>query len=229
MGYKKRLRKKKSFRRKLIIILIIMFTLSIVFIYLFDHIVTPTVMAVSEAEMKAKSLEVINKSIIDEFTENFDYNEVITIERDNEGNIALLKADTLKLNKIACTVALKSQTELNELGNVGIKLPIGYITRNNILSYLGPPITVKMQPLWYVEAKYISEFETAGINQTRHKIYVNVKSRVRIILPLMSKDVEVNHQIAIAETIIVGKVPKTALQLNLDKAGFNLNSAGSLQ
>jgi len=45
----------------------------------------------------------------------------------------------------------------------------------------------------------------------------------------MSKDVEVSHQIAIAETIIVGKVPKTALQLNLDKAGFNLNSAGSLQ
>lgn len=186
-------------------------------------------MAVSEAEMKAKSLEVINKSIIDEFSENFDYNEVITIERDNDGSIVLLKADTLKLNKIACTVALKSQTELNELGNVGIKLPIGYITRNNILSYLGPPITVKMQPLGYVEAKYISEFESAGINQTRHKIYVNVKSRVRIIIPLMSRDVEVNHQIAIAETIIVGEVPKTALQLNLDKAGFNLNSAGSLQ
>ncbi|MCM1992524.1 sporulation protein YunB [Oceanirhabdus seepicola] len=228
MGYKKRIRKKKSFRRKLVIILIIIFILSTVFIYLFDHIVTPTVMAVSEAEMKAKSLEVINKSIIDEFTENFDYNEVITIERDNDGSIVLLKADTLKLNKIACTVALKSQTELNELGNVGIKLPIGYITRNNILSYLGPPITVKMQPLGYVEANYISNFESAGINQTRHKIYVNVKSRVRIILPLMSKDIEVSHQIAIAETIIVGKVPETALQLNLDKAGFNLNSAGSL-
>lgn len=193
------------------------------FIYLFDRIVTPTVIAVSEAEMRAKSVEVLHRAILDEMSKKFSYDEIIEIEKDKEDNIALIKADTIKLNKIACDVALKSQNELNDLGNVGIKLPIGYITKNNILSYFGPSITVKMQPIGYIEATYDSSFESAGINQTRHKIYIKLKSRVRIIIPLASRDVDIVSEIPVAETIIVGKIPKTAIQMDLKDAGFKIN------
>lgn len=203
-----------------------MMTILIIFIYMFDSIVTPTVMAVSEAEMRAKAIEIINKSVLDEFSKQFNYDDIIKIEKNVEGNIVLLKADTLKLNKIACDVAIKSQKELNDLGNVGINLPIGYITRNNILSYLGPSITVKMQPVGHIETKYSSDFESAGINQTRHKIYVKVKTKVRIIIPTRSSDIEVSNEVPIAETIIVGKIPRTALQLDLNDAGFNLRNTG---
>lgn len=174
--------------------------------------------------MRAKSVEVLHKSILDEMSEIFFYDEIIQIEKDKEDNIALIKADTMKLNKIACDVALRSQKELNNLGNVGIKLPIGYITKNNILSYFGPSITVKMQPIGYIEATYDSSFESAGINQTRHKIYIKLKSRIRIIIPLASTDVDIVSELPVAETIIVGKIPKTAIEMDLNDAGFKINS-----
>ena len=196
------------------------------FIYIFDKTIMPTVMAVADAEMRAKAIEVVNRAIINEYSNQFNYDEVIRVEKDSAGNIVMLKADTLKMNKIACDVALESQKELMKLGEVGIKVPIGYISRNNILSYYGPSITIKMQPIGHVETKYSSEFESAGINQTRHKIYVKVKTTVRVIIPLKSNDIEVTNEVPIAETIVIGKTPNTAVQLDLDGAGFKLGDGG---
>jgi sporulation protein YunB len=209
--------------RILIIITIIMLNLTI-FIYIFDKTVMPTVLAVADAEMRAKATQIVNMAIINEYSKQFNYDEIIRVDKDLQGNIVMLKADTLRMNKIACDVALESQKELVKLGEVGIKLPIGYITKNNILSYYGPKVTIKMQPIGIVETKYSSEFESAGINQTRHKIYVKVKTTVRVIIPLKSNDIEVSNEIPIAETIIVGKTPNTAVQLDLNGSGFKLGN-----
>ncbi|WP_435790203.1 sporulation protein YunB [Clostridium sp.] len=218
--------KNKIKYRILLIIFIIMINFT-VFIYIFDKTVMPTVMVVADAEMRSKATEIVNRAIINQYSKQFNYDEIIRVDKDLEGNIVMLKADTLKMNKIASDVALESQEKLKEIGVVGIKLPIGYITRNNILSYYGPNITVKMQPIGHVETKYSSEFESAGINQTRHKIYVKVKTTIRVIIPLKSNTVEVSHEIPIAETIIVGKIPNTAIQLDLKGTGFNLGNSSS--
>lgn len=218
--------KHKIRNRVLLIITIIMMNFTI-FIYIFDRTLMPTVMAVADAEMRAKATEIVNTAIINEYTKQFNYDEIIRVDKDSQGNIVMLKADTLKMNKIACDVALVSQKELMKLGEIGIKIPIGYITRNNILSYYGPSITIKMQPIGLVETKYSSEFESAGINQTRHKIYVKLKTTVRVIIPLRSNDIEVANEIPIAETIIVGKTPNTAIGLDLNGTGFKLGNSGS--
>ncbi|WP_353600890.1 sporulation protein YunB [Clostridium sp. KNHs214] len=202
----------------------IIITFFIIFIYAFDKIVMPTVLVVADSEMKAKATEIINSSIIQEYSKDFNYDEVIKVHKDNDGNIVMMKADTLKMNKIACSVALDSQKKLKDLGYVGIKIPVGYISKNNIISYFGPSITVKMQPIGHIETKYLSKFEGAGINQTSHKIYVQVNTKVRVIIPLKSSEIEVKHEVPIAETIIVGKVPGTAIQMDLGDAGFNMEN-----
>lgn len=205
----------------LIIILVIIMGFN-VFIYAFDKIVTPTVMVVADAEMRAKATEIINNCIIEQYSKDFNYDSIIKVEKDKEGNIAMLKADTLQMNKIASQVSLEAQKKMKELGNVGIKLPLGYIFKNNILAYLGPSITIKMQPIGQIETKYSSDFESAGINQTRHKIYVRVRTEVRVIIPTKSNDIEVRNEIPISETIIIGKVPDTSINLDLQNAGTKI-------
>lgn len=215
---------KSNIKVKLLIIISIIMINFTISIYILDKIVMPTVMAVADAEMRAKAIEIVNCAIMNEYSNQFNYDEIIKVDKDLEGNIVMLKADTLKMNKIASDVALESQRELVKLGDIGIKIPLGYITRNNILSYYGPKITIRMQPVGHVETRYSSEFESAGINQTRHKIYVKVKTTVRVIIPLKSNDIEVNNEVPIAETIIVGKTPNTAVQLDLNGTGFKQGS-----
>lgn len=195
-----------------------------IFMYSFDKIITPTLLAVADAEMRARCMEIVNKVISDEYSKAFNYDDIIHVDKDQEGNIVMLKADTLKMNKIACDVSMDSQKKLREFGDYGIKIPLGYIFKNNLLSYLGPSIKVKMQPIGSIETKYHSEFESAGINQTRQRIYVSFKTNMRIILATKGNDLEVNNEIPISETIIVGKIPSTAVQLDLQGAGFKLEN-----
>ncbi|WP_343216175.1 sporulation protein YunB [Clostridium mobile] len=216
----------KRDRYKYIIFFILSFTVILftIFIYVFDSIVTPIVLNVADREMKAKVVDTINRTIIDVCMDDFKYEDIINIEKDNDGNISVIKANTLKMNKIACDVAIESQNKLKEMSMIGVKIPSGFVFKNNLLSYFGPNFTIKMKPIGYIETKYSSDFESAGINQTRHKIYIQVKSKLRIIMPMQSRDIEVNSEIAIAETIIVGKVPQTAIDFGLNDAGFRLKT-----
>jgi sporulation protein YunB len=81
-----------------------------------------------------------------------------------------------------------------------------------------------MNPIGYIETKYESIFESAGINQTRHKIYVQVYVKLKVIIPTKNDEIEVKGEIPIAETIIVGKIPNTSINLDLNGAGFKLNN-----
>jgi sporulation protein YunB len=206
---------------KVIVIMFFFMSLFFTFIYALDEVIMPNVMLICDAEMKVRATEIINKTIFNEYSNNFNYDDVIKIEKDGEGNITMLKADTLKMNKIATSVAINAQSELERVGEIGIKMPIGYLAKNNILAYYGPKVTVRMTPVGHIETKYSSEFETAGINQTRHKIYVETITKIKVMLPMSNSEVEIKNQVPIAETIIVGKVPKTSLQLSMNDSQFN--------
>lgn len=212
----------KSAKMKIILFIILILILFNTALYTFNRVATPLLITIADAEIRSKSIEIVNQAIISQYSKQFNYDEIIALEKDNEGNITMLKADTLKMNKIACDVAIEAQSKLKELGEVGIKIPFGNVFENNLLSDLGPNITIKMRPIGYVETNYSSDFESAGINQTRHKIYVNVKTNVRVILPLNSNDIEIKNEIPIAETVIVGKIPNSAINLDLKDAGFKI-------
>lgn len=205
---------KLSSKVKFAVIILLIMGGMITFIYTLDDVIMPRVMVTCDATMRAKVTEIMNKTILEEYSKNFSYEEVIKIEKDSQGNITMMTADTLKLSEIATKTVLKAQDELEKINKMDIKVPIGHITKNNILANYGPTVTVKVQPIGSITTKYLSDFESAGINQTRHNIYVETTTKVKLILPFQSSELEVVSQIPIVETIIVGKVPNTAIQLN---------------
>ena len=129
----------------------------------------------------------------------------------------MVRADTVKLNYLAAQLMLESNKRLEELEEIGIKVPVGYITNQSVIYNLGPKVTVRMEQIGNVESHYESIFESAGINQTRHKIYLNVKMKLKVIIPLNIKEIEVTSQIPISETIIVGQIPNTTIDLGNNK------------
>ena len=196
------------------LIIIIIILLSNLFFYLFNKRILPSVLSIGEVKMKSESIKIINEESVKVFSDNFNYEDIIKIEKDSEGNITMLRADTVMQNYLASQVVLNCNKKLTELGDLGIQIPIGYLTNNVMFYSLGPKITVKMQQVGNIETSYESMFESAGINQTRHKIYLNVKSKMRVIVPFHSNEIEVECQIPISDTIIVGKIPDTAINMN---------------
>jgi len=214
----------KNKKVKVISIIVLIIIIFNTFLYIFNKVATPAIISMADVEMRAKVTETINTIVINEFSNNNDYKNLVDIEKDGDGNIVLLSADTMKMNKIAGEIAAQAQKQLNDLGIIGIKIPFAFILNNNILAYYGPSITVKMRPLGYIETSYSSDFQSAGINQTRLKIYINVSTDMRVTIPLKSSDSKVKNQIPISETIVVGKIPQTAISMDLQNAGTKLDT-----
>ena len=189
-----------------IIFIIVLLNIMIGF---FDKRVMPYVTEIATIMVKSQTLDIINKKSVDILSQEFKYDEMIKIEKDNEGNIILVQSDTIKLNYIAAKLSTECNKELSDMKNATIKVPFGWMSNTSVFYNLGPKITIQIEPIGNINTNYESKFESAGINQTRHKIYINITAKLRLKLPLKNQDIEVSTQIPVSDTIIVGKIPNT--------------------
>ncbi|AQS07085.1 sporulation protein YunB [Clostridium beijerinckii] len=192
----------------LIIVIIVILNITVVF---FDQRVMPSVTEIATIMAKSQTLDIINKKSVDILSKDFKYDEMVKIEKDNQGNIILIQADTGKLNYIAAELSTECNKELSDMKNTAIKVPLGWMSDKSAFYNVGPKISVEIEPIGNISTSYESKFESAGINQTRHKIYLNVTAKIRLRLPLRNQDAEVSTQVPVSDTIIVGKTPNTTL------------------
>ncbi|EKQ51056.1 MULTISPECIES: sporulation protein YunB [unclassified Clostridium] len=190
----------------ILILIIVAFNIIIVF---FDKRVMPSITEIAIIMAKSQTLDIINEKSVEILSQDFNYDKMIKIEKNSEGNITLIQADTIKLNYIAAKLATECNKELSDMKNSAIKVPIGWMSSSSAFYNLGPKITVSIEPIGNISTSYESKFESAGINQTRHKIYLNVNAKIRLKLPMRNQDTEVSTQIPVSDTIIVGKIPNT--------------------
>ena len=80
----------------------------------------------------------------------------------------------------------------------------------------GPTVEVHVLPVGSVQVEFHTDFQTAGINQTRHRVTLLLTARVQLVIPTGAKTVEASTQVAMAESIIVGEVPDTFTDVGND-------------
>ncbi|NME83063.1 sporulation protein YunB [Clostridium sp. SM-530-WT-3G] len=203
-------RKSHKYLIFILVIIVIFFIFNIILIF-FDRKVMPAVIKIAEIMANSQTLNIINEESIKILNDDFKYDEMVKIEKDSEGNIILIQADTSKLNNIAAELSTNCNNAFKDMDNATIKVPLGWMSDRSIFYNLGPSIKVNIQPVGNIATSYESKFESAGINQTRHKVYLNISAKVRLKLPMNNDDIDVTTQIPVSDTIIVGKIPNTTI------------------
>lgn len=145
--------------------------------------------------------------------ENVNYNDLITIVRDSNGNITMVKANVIAINTIASELTLEIQKSLENEKDTTVYIPMGSFFGGNMFYNMGPNIPIKLVSSGIVTTDFKSEFTTTGINQTIHKIYLYTICKVNIITPIKTISSEINNEILVAETVIVGPIPETYYNL----------------
>ena len=125
----------------------------------------------------------------------------------------MLKLNTVKINLIASDIAYNIQQELYKAENSSIALPLGSITGSRYLAGFGPRFQIKILPQGSIITDFKSEFESAGINQTIHRIYLDVACKVTIVTPYDSLEADIINQVLMTESVIVGEIPETYYNL----------------
>ena len=204
--------KRKSHKYLLfILVIIVVFVIFNTILVFFDRKVMPAVVKITEIMANSQTLDIINEESIKILNDDFNYDEIVKIQKDNEGNIILIQADTAKLNAIAAELSTNCNNAFRDMDKSTIKVPLGWMSNRSIFYNLGPSMKVSIEPIGNISTSYESKFESAGINQTRHKIYLNISAKVRLKLPMNNEDIDVTTQIPVSDTIIVGKIPNTTI------------------
>lgn len=183
----------------------------IVFLSLIYVSIKNSIAPIFETLCKDKAREIATNITNEEATnvmKKYEYEELFEIERDSVGDIQLISSNIIIINKITSDIAIEIQKSLYDKKEESIVISTGSITGLKLLSGMGPEIELEMSSVGNVKTDLRSIFEEKSINQTLHKIYLEVQCEVSILTPFNTIKENIINQVLLAENVIVGKIPE---------------------
>ncbi len=205
---------KKSTKIKLVVAGILVLA-----IFLFVSLrLRPMIQTVTSTIAKQVSTQAIQSTVVKQLEEGgWTYEDFVNIQRDSSGNIVTVTTNMVNINQLKAKIALAIQEELGErYTQTGV--PLGTLTGSDLLRGYGPKVPVRISVAGNVAVDLKSNFEAAGINQTRHQIYLEIRTNVYSYLTGASSTTDVTTDVAVAETVIVGDVPQMFASVGSDSS-----------
>lgn len=140
------------------------------------------------------------------------YSDFVTIKYNATGEINLISVDMLKVNNVMSYISTVVLDEMQSVAVNGVDVPLGAFSGILLLGDSGSNVNVEVETVGIAECNFRSDFETVGINQVRHSLYIDIIATANVVLPLYAKDVFCESSLLLCENVIVGDVPEFYLQ-----------------
>lgn len=164
---------------------------------------------------KAKSVAtMITNEETTKIIEKYNYDTFFTIQKDEKGSIQIINANVLRINQVTSDIAVAIQKALDNNEKNKIYIYSGAITGIRFLSGTGPRIPLKIASVGNIDTDLRSEFISQGVNQTLHRVYLNIKTNVSILSSFKTIESSIENQVLIAEHVIIGEIPSNYYNFN---------------
>ena len=186
-------------------------------VLLVEQNLTRVVLSLAQAQARAMAVRILNEAAAELLsTGEVTYDSLMQVTTDDRSQVRLIQANTPEMNRLAAQVSLLSQEKLHTTRDQAVHIPLGSALGLTLFAGAGPKINVRILPVGSVHAEFHTDFQTAGINQTRHRISLTLTAQVQLVIPTGAQTVEASTQVAMAESIIVGEVPETFTDVGND-------------
>jgi len=136
----------------------------------------------------------------------------VDFEKDVNGDVTAISSNMSKINTLSSQI-LEKVVGTTEKNTIIVKIPFGNLTGISLLMGRGPKVPLKIIVLTSSRVEFNNSIVTAGINQTKHQINLEVIVDVEILVPWGTETAQVVSEVLIADTVVVGHVPETYLNL----------------
>ena len=215
--YASKMKRRRFFRRILLLLSLLMLALLAA-----ERNFRPLVLALAEARSAALASEVLLGAMAESMGEGVAYDDLMHVRMDNNGQVALLSANTVRMNQLADRAGSAALRRLGSMTSEQVSVPLGAAMGLSLFAGSGPGIPVSIVPVGSVRTEFATEFEACGINQTRHKVYLSLTASIRIVIPTGTKTAKVTANMLVTESIIVGGVPEGFVGYNLSQDELDL-------
>ena len=146
-------------------------------------------------------------------TDKVKYSDLIKFGRDENGNIVSVTTDAYALNKIGNNIGTEIDNIINEMKSYVIKIPFSVLFCEQLINGRGPKIPMIFVMTGITTTDFENEFTAAGVNQTHHRIMMNITVNTYVIHSGNVTVVPYKTNVCIAESIVVGITPQTFAEI----------------
>lgn len=184
-------------------------------IYLMEWKLRPIIAQVAAAQTQNTMTAVVELAVTQDLAQRqVSYSDLVKVQRDDSGAITSLTTDMAQLNLLRAELVSAILTALDGVDVTDIQVPLGSLFDFELLWARGPAVKAKAMTVGTVSAEFESELTSAGVNQTLHRVWLEVEVPITILLAGGEVRVPLQTRLRVAETVIVGRVPDTYLSLD---------------
>ena len=178
-----------------------------------------TAIAVSDA---SDAVTVSINNAIADIMRDGDYSAdyFVSFEKSGTGEITAISSNMARINALSAKI-LDRIVGATDTHMLTVNIPVGNLTGVSILMGRGPKVPVKIITMTSSRVEFNNNIVTAGINQTKHQINLEVIVDIDILVPWGTESTQVVTEVLIADTIVVGRVPDTYLSMDAGNAAEN--------
>ena len=162
------------------------------------------------AANKARAMvtDAVNEAVKEEIEKNEEaFLSIENVDRKSDGTVSAIFSNTRKMNDLKSRINLVAQAKIASYRQKKIRIPIGTLIGTELLFGRGIMVPFSIYLSGDMNMEFKSVFSAAGINQTRHQVYLEVQSNVTALVPGCASSTEIKTEIPLSETLIVGSVP----------------------
>lgn len=198
--------KRKSLFIKLSILLLVLF---IAVFCLFEFKARELIHNLVDNELEIQAMSSIDRAVSEVLDRlDVDYKELISVNTSDGGNVTSLSTNTTEVNKLKAELSLQITDYIKNDKKVTARIPSGAFTGLVLLSDIGPKIPVSLSLGGSVITTINSDFVSAGINQTVHRVYLTVDADVSLTCPIINYECSFVTEYELCQTVIVGSTPE---------------------
>ena len=150
--------------------------------------------------------EVVNSAVDDVFVKE-EYQSLAKIMENSSENIKAIETDTAKINRLKSAIIQSMQKNIDSHKSDTVYVPLGSCSNLYFLAGLGPKVPIRIYPVSIVNADFKESFDSVGINQVKHKLYLDVSMKMSFVGMMFAQSNTVETSVLLNETIIVGDTP----------------------
>lgn len=173
----------------------------------------PAIEDMASAQVADEASDLIAEAITAQMErDDISYDSIVTLEKDAQGRLLALRTDMNQLNRLRNETLDIINRRITAGGESELGIPLGSVFLPALFSGKGPRLPVRVLTVSNCDAEFYSSFEEAGINQTLHRITMQVAMNITLLTPAGTQKIAVDSGVVVAETILVGQVPDTVIR-----------------
>ena len=214
MRYKTRTKSYKG------IFILVVFFCCIIWYYML--VLTPIIKTYCTAKINALTEQALNVAVSNVMNTTINYDSIMTISYNSTGEVNYISANQYMVNTITREVVKNAQEQIKSLGDEYMRISLGTLTGISIFNGRGPLVKLSASPVGIIGSSFDSNFVSVGINNTLHQMYLKVNAVVELSMPIKKQTINIEQEVLLCESVIVGKVPSVYLNSGISDKILNL-------